>query len=115
MHPPLFVVDHRIGPDPAPADTRHRDRPFIRRSKPEALGFAASRHDAPFGPADAPIPAVPAPEIRRAQLVALANDPRFQARALPQAGGLRFRLGQALMRAGWRLLRAGPSDKPQAG
>lgn len=115
MHPLLFVVDHRIGPDPAPADMRHRDRPILRRSQPQALGFAASRHDAPFGPADAPIPAVPAPVVRRAQLVALANDPRFQARAHPRPGGLRFRLGQALMRVGWRLLRTNPSDKPQAG
>ncbi|HSG36758.1 MAG TPA: hypothetical protein VLA27_04890 [Paracoccaceae bacterium] len=115
MHPPLFVVDHRIGPDPAPADARHRDRPIIRRSQPEALSFAASRHDAPHGPAEAHIPAVPSPEVRKAQLVALANDPRFKARVQPRPVGLRLRLGQALMRAGWRLLRANSGEKPQAG
>ena len=116
MHPPFFVVDHRTGPDPAPAVARHRDRPIIRRSRPEALGFAPSRHDAPFGPADAPIPAVPAPEARRAQLVALASDPRFRAGAVPaRPVGLRVRLGQMLMRAGWRLLRGRSGEKPQAG
>jgi hypothetical protein len=115
MHPPLFVVDHRIGPDPAPADMRHRDRPFIRRSQPQALRFVASRHDAPFGPAEAHIPAVPSPEARRAQLVELANDPRFHARAMPRPIGMRFRLGQALMRAGWWLVRTGNGEKPQAG
>ena len=115
MHPPLFVVDHRIGPDPAPAPARHRDRPIIRRSHPEALSFAASRHDAPHGPAEAHIPAVPTPEARRAKLVALASDPRFQARATPRPAGLRLRLGQALMRAGWWLMRAKAGEKPQAG
>ena len=115
MHPPLFVVDHRIGPDPAPAHARHRDRPIIRRSRPEALSFAVSRHDAPHGSAEAHIPAVPSPEARRAQLVALASDPRFQARAMPRPVGLRLRLGQALMRAGWRLLQANAGEKPQAG
>ncbi len=115
MHPPLFVVDHRIGPDPAPAPARHRDRPIIRRSRPEALGFAASRHDAPHGPAEAHIPAVPSPEARKAQLVALASDPRFQARAMPRPVGLRLRLGQALMRAGWWLMQAKAGEKPQAG
>ena len=115
MHPPLFVVDHRIGPDPAPAFERHRDRPIIRCSHPEALGFAASRHDAPHGPAEAPIPAVPTPEARRAKLVALASDPRFQARAFPRPVGLRLRLGQALMRVGWWLMRPKVGEKPQAG
>jgi|GEM_PF-662384 hypothetical protein len=115
MHPPLFVVDHRIGPDPAPAFERHRDRPIIRRNRPEALGFAGSRHDAPHGPAQAHIPAVPSPEARRAKLVALASDPRFQARAMPRRVGLRLRLGQALMRAGWWLMRAKAGEKPQAG
>ena len=115
MHPPLFVVDHRIGPDPAPADARYRNRPIIRRSHPEALGFAASRHDAPHGPAEAHIPAVPTPEARKAKLVALACDPRFQARAMPRLAGLRLRLGQALMRAGWRLMRPKAGEKPQAG
>jgi hypothetical protein len=115
MHPPLFVVDHRIGPDPAPAGLRHRDRPFIRRSQPEALRFAASRHDAPSGPAAAHIPAVPSPEVRKAQLVALANDPRFQARTAPRPAGLRLRLGKMLMRAGWWLMRASPGKRPQVG
>ena len=115
MHPPLFVVDHRIGPDPAPAPARYRDRPIIRRSHPEALSFAALRHDAPHGPAEEHIPSVPAPEARRAKLVALASDPRFQARALPRPVGLRLRLGQALMRVGWWLMRPKAGEKLQAG
>ena len=115
MHPPFFVVDHSIGSDPESAHARHRDRPIIRRSHPLALGFATSRHDAPHGPAEAPILAVPSPEARKAQMVALASDPRFQARAMSRPVGLRLRLGQALMRAGWRLLQAKVGEKPQAG
>ena len=45
----------------------------------------------------------------------LASDPRFQARAMPRRVGLRLRLGQALMRAGWWLMRAKAGEKPQAG
>jgi hypothetical protein len=34
---------------------------------------------------------------------------------MPRPAGLRLRLGQALMRAGWRLMRPNAGEKPQAG
>jgi hypothetical protein len=46
------------------------------------------------------------PELRRAALVALAADPRFQRRVMPAPRiGLRIRLGQWLMALGWHLVR----------
>lgn len=107
MYPPIFVVDHRIGPDPVPAHAgRHRDRPHIRRSQPTILVLEPSRHDAPHGPADAVIPVVPDITVRRALLIELAADPRFARGARPPARpGLRLWIGKALMHLGWRLVR----------
>jgi hypothetical protein len=35
MHPPFFVVDHRVGQDPLPLEGRR----VIRRNRPERLDF----------------------------------------------------------------------------
>ena len=108
MYPPIFVVDHRIGPAPAPGDDRHHDRPPPpRRGAPAALVLIPDTGTAPHGPHAAIIPVMPAPpEARRAALVALAADPRFQRRAVPAPRtGLRIRLGQWLMALGWHLVR----------
>lgn len=115
MFPPIFVVDHRVVPAPFPADPRHKDRPHVRRGQPERLDLRVDPHAAPHGPADAPIPDVPMAQ-HRALLIELASDPRFARDARPATRpGLRVRLGQALMRLGWRLVR-GPRGEPrQAG
>ncbi len=108
MHPPIFVVDHRIGPGPAPVFDGHQDRPKNRRHAPQRLEMTDSRHSAPFSPAMGVVPDVPEPVRQRALLIALANDPRFQrARPTPRASGIRVRLGRLLMAIGWRLIDAG--------
>ncbi|WP_368344737.1 hypothetical protein [Pelagovum sp. HNIBRBA483] len=111
MYPPIFVADHRIGPAASLGDSRHHDRPPApRRGAPVVLVMMPDPATAPHGPHAAVIPVVPAPpEIRRAALVALAADPRFQRRALPAPRtGLRVRLGQWLMALGWQLVRRAP-------
>lgn len=106
MHPPIFVVDHRIGLGPAPVDDRHRDRFIPRRHRPAHLVIGPDPHAALSGPAMAVIPEVPKPEAQRALLIALAQDPRFSRNvAAPVKAGPRVRLGQALMALGWWLVR----------
>lgn len=107
MFPPIFVVDHRIGPGGPPVDDdRHHDRPHVRRSQPQVLVIIDTRHDALSSPASGVIPDVPEAQRRRALLIDLAADPRFASNAkVAQRAGLRLRIGQALMRLGWWLVR----------
>ncbi|SMY05940.1 hypothetical protein [Flavimaricola marinus] len=57
MHPPFFVVDHKVGPHvPLP----HHERPVIRRSAPEVLRLSLpAPGSAEVGFAPAPMAAAP--------------------------------------------------------
>ena len=117
MHPQYFMADLRIDHGPASVDQRHKDRPHIRRSQRQKLELQLSLHDAPHGPADAPIPAVPEVARQRALLIELAADPRFKRGNSDQAQrrrGFRVKIGQALMRLGWLIVSQG-GQSPKTG
>ena len=62
MHPPFFVVDHRIDPDETPTEERR----VIRRNRPEHLRLALPPPDLPlviYRPAPGPRPRSERPTI----------------------------------------------------
>ncbi len=97
MFPPYIGINPRIGaPDPIPRPARQAPR----RHQPQALQLWGGLPD--HVPQDWLPPPPPS-----ATLIDLARDPRFQRgfAAPVRSVGWRVRLGRALVRWGWRLVR----------
>ena len=99
MHPPFFVVDHKIGPD-----IQHQSecKPVVRRGAPKALILS---HSAPGWP---PVPLIfDAPDVPMQGLTPLNQNAiaRPQLCVVPPAQPtLRHLIGRLLIRTGQRMI-----------
>ena len=76
MHPPFFVVDHKVGPRAAHP---HEDRPHVRRTRPERLQLTPAPpapRDVASGPAAEPAPPHEAPSAPGGWLARLWRKPQ---------------------------------------
>ena len=97
MHPPFFVVDHKIGPD----IHHHGDhKPIVRRNLPERLDMSVAAGGWPPVPLQLPSPD-PAPRLPSGSRVVAPLHLRV---VPPPEPGLRQAIGRLLIRLGQRMI-----------
>ena len=99
MHPPFFIVDHKIGPD---IHHHSDDKPVVRRTSPTRLVLAPATTGWPPIPLSAP-PSVDAGAVQLPTGSEAFVRPQLRIVPPPQRT-LRNTIGRFLIRAGQRMI-----------
>ncbi len=97
MHPPFFVVDHKIGPD---TDHHSDHKPIVRRTRPERLSLDVSASGWPPVPLQMPAPGQPPALPSGSRVFAPAHlqvVPPPERRIRQVIGRLLIRMGQRMI------------------